>query len=91
MIRCLILLENAIERLSPQTSMVELANHFWPKLLTEKLSPNHLLKSIINYLSELVNLTINLPMKMDSVLQLMTEGELKVVLEHHYFDNSFPD
>lgn len=85
MIRCLILLEGAVEYLAPDISIVELAEPFGKKLMREKLSPRHLGQSVLSYLLELSAISISFPRHLDNLVQTLEDGDLKVTLEHQNF------
>lgn len=85
MIRCLILLEGAVECLAPDVSIVELAEPFGKKLMREKLSPRHLGQSVLSYLLELSAISLSFPRHLDNLVQTVEEGDLKVTLEHKNF------
>lgn len=85
MIRCLILLEGAVECLAPNVSIVELAEPFGKKLMREKLSPRYLGQSVLSYLLELSAISLSFPRHLDNLVQTIEEGDLKVTLEHKNF------
>jgi ubiquinone biosynthesis protein len=85
--RCLILLENVVEQLDPKSSVIDLARPFGPKLLLEKLAPQNLIKLIANYLFDWFTVIGGIPGKMNHLLQIANDGELKIVLEHQNFEN----
>lgn len=86
MIRCLILLEGAVECLAPAVSIIELAEPFGKKLMREKFSPKQVGQAVINYLFELSAISFSFPRHLDNLVQTIEEGDLKVTLEHQNFD-----
>jgi ubiquinone biosynthesis protein len=86
MIRCLILLEGAVECLAPDVSIVELAEPFGKKLMREKLGPRRLGQALQSYLLELSAISFSFPRHLDNLVQTLEEGDLKVTLEHQNFN-----
>jgi ubiquinone biosynthesis protein len=85
-IRCLILLDNIVTRLDPNTSLFELAKPFGPRLMMAKFAPQNINKALLEYLIDLAAMITRLPGKVTDLFQLVTDGELKVNIEHHHFE-----
>lgn len=86
MIRCLILLEGAVEYLAPDISIVELAEPFGKKLMRDKFWPRSLSRTILGYLLELSANSFSLPGHLNNLVQTLDEGDLKITLEHQNFN-----
>jgi ubiquinone biosynthesis protein len=84
--RCMILLDNVVQRLDPKTSLIELAKPFGPRLLQAKFAPQNINKALLDYLLDLAMMASKLPGKVTELLQMATDGEFKIVLEHQNFD-----
>ncbi len=84
--RCLILLENLVERLAPENSLIELAKPFSSKLLLERLAPKNIGRVLLGYFLEIIDLAGNLPGKLNNILRLLADGEFKILLEHRNFE-----
>lgn len=84
--RCLVLLDNIITQLDPDTSLLELAKPFGPRLFFEKFAPQNLKKVLLEYLLDLTTAVTTLPGKATELLQMAGDGELKLRIEQHHFD-----
>jgi ubiquinone biosynthesis protein len=84
--RCLVLLDNIITLLDPDTSLLELAKPFAPRLVLEKFTPENMKRVLLEYLLDLTTVMTTLPGKTNQLLQQATDGELKLKIEQHHFD-----
>lgn len=84
--RCFVLLDNIITQLDPDTSLLELAKPFGPRLFLEKFTPENLKKALLEYLLDLTTAMTTLPGKATELLQMAGDGELRLRIEQHHFD-----
>lgn len=84
--RCLVLLDNIITKLNPDTSLLELAKPFGPRLVLEKFTPENMKNVLLEYLLDLTTAVTRLPGKATELLQMASDGELKFKIEQHHFD-----
>ena len=83
--RTLILLESIVERLNPEISFIELMRPVTENLLSEKISPSRLWKTLSKQLSTLYRLTLRFPKRLELLLQKAEEGNFRLILEHSDF------
>ena len=84
--RCLVLLDNIITGLNPDTSLLELAKPFGSRLILEKFTPENMKKVLLEYLLDLTTAVTTFPGKATELLQMASDGDLKLKIEQHHFD-----
>jgi ubiquinone biosynthesis protein len=82
MVKMLMTIESIISRLDPQLSIVDIAEPFGKKLLTQRIAPDRLKNDFRDLVIDYVNLVQNFPREADNILKIVEEGELKLKLEH---------
>lgn len=85
--RCLFLLESTVSKLTPECSLLELSRPLGAKLLREQLSWRHLSKTSLTLFQNWLLFSLELPDRLKNFLRSAEKGELKLILEHQYFDS----
>lgn len=85
--RCLFLLESTVSKLAPECSLLELSRSLGSKLLREQLSWRHLSKTGLTLFQNWLFFSLELPDRLKSIFRSTEKGELKLILEHQYFDS----
>lgn len=80
--KCLVTLEGLVKRLSPNISIIDLAEPFGKELIKERFSPKRIKKVFLNQVVDLGYSIISLPKRVDNLISQLEEGELRVKLEH---------
>lgn len=85
--RCLFLLESTVSKLTPECSLLELSRPLGSKLLREQLNWRHLSKTGLTLFQNWLFFSLELPDRLKSIFRSAEKGELKLILEHQYFDS----
>lgn len=80
--KCLVTLEGLVRRLSPNISIIDLAEPFGKELVKERFSPKRIKKFLLNQVVDLGYSILSLPKRVDNLISQLEEGELRVKLEH---------
>lgn len=83
--KTLVTLEGLVKQLDPTVSIVDLAEPFGRVLLREKFSPHRLKRFFVNNAYDLFSQLLRLPRRLDSLVNQIERGQLKVQLEHQKY------
>ncbi len=82
MVKMMMTIEGLLSRLDPGLSAVEIAEPYGKKILKKRFSPERIRKEISDVLLDQYMAARNLPREIESIMNMMEEGELKLKLEH---------
>ncbi|KXS44187.1 MULTISPECIES: ABC1 kinase family protein [unclassified Candidatus Frackibacter] len=80
--KSLITLEGVGTDLDPEFNAIKTAKPFAYKLLRERLEPKRLIKDLFDDIREFYDFIINFPEKLDKVLRLLENRNLRIELKH---------
>jgi len=82
MVKMMMTIEGLLSRLDPGLSAVEIAEPYGKKILKKRFSHERIRKEISDVLLDHYMAARNLPREIESIMNMMEEGELKIKLEH---------
>ncbi len=78
MVKMLMTVESVLLKLDPALSITKIAEPLGRRILTEKRNPQKILGGFYDFLNESAVLARNIPRELETVLDLLQSGELKV-------------
>lgn len=80
--KMLMTVETLVTQLDPEISLVDLAEPYGRKVLAKKMSPDQIKQMVTAMLGDYANLTRSFPGQLDTIMKMLTEGDLKIKMEH---------
>jgi len=80
--KMLMTVETLVTQLDPEISLVDLAEPYGRKVLAKKMSPDQVKQVVTAMLGDYATLTRSFPGQLDTIMKMLTEGELKIKMEH---------
>lgn len=74
--------EAMVSKLDPQLSIIDMAEPYGRRALLKKFNPTHAQESLRNLFLDYVSIARSFPRDLDTILKLISDGELKIKMEH---------
>lgn len=78
--------DGVVRRLNPGVSLVELGKPLAQKLLLEQVKPRNWGPALADYTKDAVEALAHLPLELTGALATLSQGEIRIVLEHKNID-----
>lgn len=82
MVKMLMTMEGIISMLDPQLSIVDIAEPYGRRIMMKRYAPSNIAKNIGEIAVDYSRIVKELPENLEKISNLVTEGELKVKIEH---------
>ncbi len=82
MVKMLMTVESIVVQLDPQLSIVDIAEPYGRKVMIKRYSPKHLSQNALNLALDYGRVMKQFPRDFENILRLVSEGELKVNMQH---------
>ncbi len=82
LIKSIVTLEGVCRELNPEFNLTEAAKPFAESLITERMHPKRLINKMTKNLSELSELLMIMPKKINQILSQLEKGKLLIDIEH---------
>lgn len=80
-VKMLMTIESIIAQLDPQISLVKIAEPYGRRVLLRRYSPDYVMKSLQGIAHDYSRIVRNLPVNLEKILSLVSEGEFKLKME----------
>ncbi|QGT99566.1 hypothetical protein SYNTR_0973 [Candidatus Syntrophocurvum alkaliphilum] len=82
MVKMLMTIESIVSQLDPLISMVDIAEPYGRRIIIKRYSPENLKTDIQEILLDYTTMIKVLPRELENILDVISEGELKIKMEH---------